>query len=120
MDEIFTEAERQQYRALRIQAEKQLPLSAEEQNQLAALTRRFEEWDAAHLAQVTARIEGETEELRQQNHVLRELLERKRQVAERMEAMLDDLHAEQAMIDAEIARLLSPAEAAELAIGSAR
>jgi hypothetical protein len=114
MDEIFTPEELQQFRDLRKRVDQQLPLTPEEQALLADLMRRFEEWDAANLARATARIQGRTETLHQENQILRDLLERKRQVLKRMEAMLTELTAEQATIDAEIARLLTPSELAEL------
>lgn len=64
----------------------------------------------ARLEQANERIRQETQGLKEQNYVLRELLERRRRFAERLAQTLAELEAEQEAMDAEIRRLLSPEE----------
>ena len=64
----------------------------------------------AQLEQANERIRQETQGLKEQNHVLRDLLERRRNFAARLEQTLAKLNGERKAMDAEIRRLLSPGE----------
>lgn len=105
------------YRVLRQRAGQGESLTADEVNTLAQWERATETADELRLATATARVEQDTRLLAEQNAVLRDVLERKQQLAERLETMLMEVRAEQERMNAQIARFLQPDEAALLAAG---
>jgi hypothetical protein len=73
------------------------------------------------VAELDARIEADTERrarqseiFRAENRALEALIERKRHLNTRLEATLAELRAEQGAIDAEVRRLLTPEEVAQV------
>lgn len=105
----------ERYRTLRERAERGDTLSAAENQEWLRLEQLWNAADSEHLGRAARRVQVETAALAAHNIHLKALLERKQRLADRLDAMLSELRQEQQTMDAEIARLLTPTEAAHFA-----
>lgn len=103
------------YRELRRRKAQGDVLSPIEIEALSRVETLHDQADNDHFIQVTARVQAESASLALQNQHLRDFLARKQELADRLEAMLTELRREQQAMDNEIAHLLTPSEAAQLA-----
>jgi hypothetical protein len=82
-------------------------LSAAERRELDFLTKALVLAEEEALRSSTERLQAENEAAAERNRALSEVLEDKRQLAERYAAVIKDLQAERRMIDRKLKRILA-------------
>ena len=108
---MWDEQKRQRFQWLR---QREQPLSAAEQSELASLVKELETAEAMYLQPATERLRQERELLEKQNGELEKLSDRKKDLVQRLDRFLAEARAEQRTIETEVAAVLAGSQSSHL------